>query len=237
MNLPDYDLESLARHLHLAPEVVAKMAERGKLPGRRIAGQWKFAAADIHHWWEERIGLSDEGELMEVEQTFQRQDAGDADEPFTIGDLLPIEAVSVPLPARTKGSVVKEMVALAARAGLVWDASRMEDAVRARETLHPTALDNGVALLHPRRPLPSIVGDPFLALGVTAQSLPFGHARGQLTDIFFLIGSTDDRTHLRVLARLSRLLADSTLLQRLRQADGPYEAREALVERERELFA
>lgn len=237
MNLPDYDLESLARHLHLAPETVAKMAERGKLPGRRIGGQWKFSAADIHHWWEERIGLSDEDELMAVEQTFQRQDSGDADEPFTIGDLLPIAAVAVPLPARTRGSVVKEMVALAAQAGLVWDAARMEDAVRARENLHPTALDIGVALLHPRRPLPSIVGDPFLALGVTPQGLPFGHARGQLTDIFFLIGSTDDRTHLRVLARLSRLLADSTLLQRLRQSDDAYEAREALVERERELFA
>ena len=48
--------------------------------------------------------------------------------------------------------------------------------------------------------------------------IPFGGAQGTLTDLFFLILSVDDRGHLRVLARLSRLLADATFLAELRQA-------------------
>jgi PTS system nitrogen regulatory IIA component len=95
----------------------------------------------------------------------------------------------------------------------------MAEAVRARESLHPTALGNGVALLHPRRPQASILAQPFLALGRTFKGIPFGDERGLLTDIFFLICSTDDRCHLQVLARLSRIVGDHTFLDAIRLAD------------------
>jgi excisionase family DNA binding protein len=52
----DFDLPSLARYLHLSPDKVAKLADRKHLPGRKVAGEWKFARADIHHWLERRIG-------------------------------------------------------------------------------------------------------------------------------------------------------------------------------------
>ena len=55
----DFDLAGLARYLHLTPQQVARLADRGQLPGRKVAGQWKFSKADIHHWFERRIGLSD----------------------------------------------------------------------------------------------------------------------------------------------------------------------------------
>ena len=42
--------------------------------------------------------------------------------------------------------------------------------------------------------------------------------KGTLTDVFFLILSIEDRGHLRVLARLSRLLADANFLAELRGA-------------------
>lgn len=238
MNAVDFDIESLARHLQLSPDQVLRMVERGKLPGRRIGGQWRFAAADIHHWWEEHIGgLSDAGQLAAVEVTLETHPAEiDDPKPF-LRDLLSIDAIAVPLPARTRGSVIAEMIALGVRSGHVWDPERLAEAVRSRESLHPTALDNGVALLHPRRPLSTVVAEPFLALGRTAQGVPFGHPRGVLTDLFFLIGATDDRSHLRILARLSRVLAAETLLDRLRTAESPRETWEILVECEAEFPA
>jgi len=237
MNAGDFDIESLARHLHISPELVVKMAERGKLPGRRIAGQWRFAYADIHHWWEERIGVSSNEDLLLVEEAFERHDAPDEDFPVSLEKLLSVDSMAFPLPARTRGSVIKEMVALAVRTGVVWDPERLEEAIRTREILHPTALDNGVALLHPRRPLPNILAEPFLALGRTSQGLPFGHPRGLLTDVFFLIGSTDDHTHLRILARLSRLLSDATFLGLLRSDADARSILQALVQREQEVYA
>ena len=99
----------------------------------------------------------------------------------------------------------------------------MAEAVRTRENLHPTALESGIALLHPRRPLPQILAQPLLAFGRTYQGLPFGAAGGQLTDLFFLICSVDDASHLRTLARLSRLIGSPGFLEVLRFSESPSE--------------
>ena len=231
----DFDIDSLAAYLHLSPQQVARMADRGKLPGRKIGGQWRFSEAEIHHWLEDRIGLSDEEQLLQVENVLER-DSGEQAEVVSIAKMLPLQAVAVPLQARTRGSVIGQMTQLAAQTGFLWDPERMAEAVRERENLHPTALDIGVALLHPRRPMPSLLAEPFLALGRTYQGVPFGGAHGGLTDLFFLVLSTDDRGHLRTLARLSRLLGDGTTLDGLRCCEDPASTLDWIALREAELF-
>jgi PTS system nitrogen regulatory IIA component len=76
-----------------------------------------------------------------------------------------------------------------------------------------------------------------LALGRTAGGIPFGGAQGTLTDVFFLILSVDDRGHLRVLARLSRLLADENFLAELRGATDAHSAHELVARYETNLPA
>lgn len=231
----DFSIESLADYLHLAPAQVTKLVERGELPGRRVAGTWRFSAGEIHHWLEQRIGVANEAELQKMEAALHRSDrAAHTGEPSLANLLLP-EGVAIPLAARTRSGAIAAMAELAAGTGLLWDSSRMAEAVRAREDLHPTALDNGVALLHPRRPMPEILGDNLLALGITGQGIGFGGSRGVLTDIFFLIGAIDDRSHLRILARLSRLVSQTELLDRLRAAHDAAEAIAVIDEAEQGL--
>jgi PTS system nitrogen regulatory IIA component len=227
----DFTVESLAAYLHLLPDQVTRAAERGTLPGRKIVGQWKFSPPDIHHWLEERLGLLEEEKLSHVESVLERS-APQGETPISIAAMLPVEAIAVPLAARTRRSVIESMSELAASTGHLWDAQGMAEAVLAREEMQPTALDTGVALLHPRRPMANILAEPLLALGITPQGIPFGGARGKLTDVFFLICSIDDREHLRTLARLSRVLADAALLDGLRGAASAVEAREFIVARE-----
>jgi nitrogen PTS system EIIA component len=227
----DFDVNGLARYLHLAPQQVVKLAERGKLPGRKVAGQWRFAKADIHHWFEHRIGLSGELELLEVEAVLQRSAPPEDEHEIRIAEMLPIEAVAVPLCARTRNSVIDSMVELAVRTGWLWDAREMAAAVKAREDMHTTALENGVALLHPRRPMAKILSQPFLALGCTSSGIPFGGG-APLTDVFFLMCSMEDRGHLRTLARLSRILTAPGFLGALHQATDAAAARQLIVETE-----
>jgi PTS system nitrogen regulatory IIA component len=111
----------------------------------------------------------------------------------------------------------------------------MVEAVKAREELHPTALDNGVALMHPRRPQTSILADSVIALGVCPTPIAFSDA-GQLTDVFFLICSYDDRTHLRILARLSRLITADDVVDQLRTAESPTAAWEIVRQAEVEAY-
>ena len=234
MSDEDFDLDRLAAYLHLMPAQVARLAERGKLPGRRVADQWRFSRPEIHHWLEHRIGLSDQEELVEMENVLDQSAAGTRPA-VTIAEVLPIEAVAVPLTARTRGSVITGMVEIAARTGWLWDQVKMVEAVKAREDMHPTALDSGVALLHPRRPMANILGEAFVALGRTSGGIPFGGGGGRLTDVFFLILSTDDDWHLRVLARLSRLIGSGGLLDELRQAADAHDALEVIARHEASL--
>ncbi len=226
----DFDLESLAVYLHMTPPQVARLADRDKLPGRKVAGQWRFARAEIHHWLEQQIGLSDEDELVQVEDVLHRSEG----KQVCIADMLPPEAMAVPLPARTRNSVIREMVQLAAGTGWLWDLKKMTEAVRSREDMHSTALENGIALLHPRRPMAKILAQPFLALGVTTTSIPFG-AGAPLTDVFFLICSMEDRGHLKTLARLSRVITSPGFLDALRDSSDASQAHRLIAETEANL--
>lgn len=227
----DFDVDGLAAYLHMMPADIAKLADRGKLPGRRVGGVWRFSAAEIHHWMEDRIGLSDDDQLVHVEGTLDRAGGHSDSDEISIAHLLHLDAVAVPLPARTRGSVIKKMAELAAATHLLWDADAMAEAVRAREAMHSTALDNGVALLHPRRPMSNILAEAVLALGVTSGGIPFSRD-GRLTDVFFLICSTSDHEHLRILARLSRVINDAEFLDSLRASADAMAARELIIARE-----
>lgn len=231
----DFELDSLAKYLHMMPAQVARLADRGKLPGRKVGGQWRFSRPEIHHWLEHRIGLSDEEELVQMEGVLRRAAPPGEDQPISICQLLRPEAIAVPLAAKTRSRVTSAMIDLAAETGLVWDVDKLTEAVRAREDMQSTALDIGVALLHPRRPMPSILGEALLALGTTPSGIPFGASRGTLTDIFFLILSVDDQGHLRVLARLSRLISDPKLLEEIRQAGDAQMVYELIRERDADL--
>lgn len=226
----DFDVSSLATYLHLTPDQVKKMADRGKIPGRRVGGVWRFSEAEIHQWFEERIGISDDIELTKVEKVLATDRRSSDTEESRITKLIATDTIFIPFQGRTKRSVISGICEQTALTGKLWDANKMAEAIRSREALHPTALGNGVALLHPRRPMPSILGDPFVALGITSSGIPFGGPRGCLTDIFFLLGSTSEAQHLRVLARLSRLIQQPELLEMLREAEDSNSAWERLAE-------
>jgi nitrogen PTS system EIIA component len=212
----DFDIDGLARYLHITPQQVERLASRGLVPARRVGGKWRFSPAEIHHWMEERMGLLEDNELQHVEGALLRADNLEA-ENICIADMLHPDTIEIGLRGRTRNSVINEMCQLAARTGLLWDPDAMAEAVRAREQLQSTAMDNGVALMHPRRPLANILAEPLLAVGIAPQGIPFGGS-SRLTDVFLLICSCDDRGHLRTLARLSRLICDDTFLPRLREA-------------------
>ena len=216
MQNEDYDIDSLSKYLHIEKQKVEKLTNRGRIPGRRVDGQWRFSPQEIHHWLEQRLGVLDQDELAQVEGAMARQSTA-LPEDSKISSLLSPETISIPFGGKTKTSVIQSMSELAASTGLLWDIEKMASAIREREEMQTTALESGVALLHPRRPLSSILGQPILALGVAGRGVPFGG--NSLTDVFWLICSTDETTHLKTLARLSRIISNADVLDEIRAAE------------------
>src|SRR5205814_4542670 len=97
------NLEQLATYLQRDLREVGKLASRGYLPGHKVGGEWRFARAEINHWLEKQMSGLDEQQLVAIEKGGRR---GDASEPL-VSSLLSEASVAVPLPATTKGSVLR----------------------------------------------------------------------------------------------------------------------------------
>jgi PTS system nitrogen regulatory IIA component len=225
------DLEQLAKYLERDAREVRKMASRGYLPGHKVAGEWRFARAEINLWLEKQMHGYTEQELAALESRESQNPDGDV----LVSSLLVPECIAVPLPASTRASALRELVRVAERSWQLYDPEAIHSAIQEREAMSSTALETGVAIPHPRRALPAALGESVIAYGRTPSGIPFGAPHGALTDIFFLVCCRDDRTHLRVLARLSRLLLRASFLEELRGAESPPEAFEVIESAERDL--
>ena len=122
------------------------------------------------------------------------------------------------LPAKSRASVLRELVRLGQRTGTVYDPAAIIDSLEEREELAPTALPRGIAFPHPRRPLPYATAEPLICLARIPGGIPFGAPDGRLTDLFVLVCSTDERQHLGLLARLAMMFS-TELPERLREVD------------------
>jgi PTS system nitrogen regulatory IIA component len=228
------DLEELASYLQRDLRDVSKLANRGHLPGQKIGGRWRFDSIAINHWLETQMpGLSDE-ELEALER--HRSATCVAEEPL-VSSMLAESTIAIPLPASTKASVMKELVTLAEQSWQIYDPEVLLQAIKQREELGSTAIAGGIAFPHPHRPVSTKAqGDAVLAFGRTSRGIPFGAPDGGLTDLFFLVTCRSADTHLRVLARLSRMMLRPQFLDDLRSVDSASDALQLIERTERELI-
>jgi PTS system nitrogen regulatory IIA component len=226
------DLSELSRFLQRDARDLQKWASRGYLPAQRVGGEWRFHRAEITHWLETQMHAYTEQELAALE----RSGDGPHKEATLLGSLLSVETIAVPLLGSSKSSVLRALVDLAEQSGELYDGDALLDAIQTREEMSSTTLPSGVAIPHPRRPLPYAVGETIVAFGKTSTPIPFGGPSGVLTDLFFLVCSKDEGTHLKVLARLSRLFLQPDFLDDLREAESPAEAFQIIKNAEHDLI-
>jgi PTS system nitrogen regulatory IIA component len=138
-------------------------------------------------------------------------------------DLLRADAVLERESATTRKMLFQHLAAVAARSYGV-DAAIVTEALGAREKLGSTGFGRGVATPHARVPgLPRVCG----VFARLANPIDFAAVDDLPVDIVFLLLSPPDAgaDHLKALARVSRMLRDSSFVDKLRGAG----SRDALV--------
>jgi len=211
------DEKQVAAYLHMDSREILKLASRGKIPCRKIAGKWKFRKGEIDHWIETQMHELGDDRLAGIERGVSAHHGFDAREAL-VCPLIPPAGLAVPLQARTRDSVIRRLGELADAADLVYARHELIDEIRRREELCSTSLVPGVALPHPRHPLPYDIARSFIVVGLTESGIPFGAEDGSLTRLFFLLCCKDDRTHLHVLARLCRMFGQTAALEEMLSA-------------------
>src|SRR5262245_9625294 len=225
-------LAELAAYLQRDARDLRKWASRGYIPAQKVGGEWRFHRAEVNQWLESQMHAYTEQELLALE----RGGKGQQEEEPLLSVYLSEKTVALPLAARSKSSVLRALVERAGRSEQVYDSAAVLDAIRAREQMCSTALPSGIAIPHPRRPLANALGEHVIAYGRTPSGIPFGGPDGVLTDVFFLVLSRDDRTHLQILARLSRLLLRAEFLDELRAAETAADTFELIEAAEKDLI-
>ena len=221
-----YTLDELVQRLGRDRRQVEKLVNRGIIPGRRVGGDWRFNEIEVTHWLEQDLrGLDDQG-LAQLEQS---QHSGQQKMESPIAGILHPDTCEVPLDAGTRPAVLQALIEVAGRTWQVWDPASILKAVKEREDVMSTGFDNGVAIPHPRNPLPDAVGQSILAFGRTLSGIPFGAPGRQMTDLFFLVLARDASTHLQILARLGRLLQRAGFVEDLRHTESGLEAYRLLI--------
>ncbi len=212
------DPDEAAEYLNLRPAELERLIKEGKIPCEKRGPRVVFRRLELDAWASRRILRDNERNLARYDAQAAERDRRRAAPEIRVARLLRPGVMDAALPARTRASVIREMVALANREGGVYDPAELVESLKAREELCSTAVPGGVAFLHPRVPDPYRFSESFLALGRVVQPVHFNAPDGQPTDLFFLLCTLEDAQHLRLLARLCLLAHKTDLLAQLRAA-------------------
>jgi mannitol/fructose-specific phosphotransferase system IIA component (Ntr-type) len=139
------------------------------------------------------------------------------------------ERVTLDLPNGDTETVLEALVARLVQSGLVEDGKALVAALQQREAAHTTAMPDGVAIPHCTV---DTLDEPALLVGVAPDGTAFGPPDLEPVGLFFLLLSPPERArqHIRLLARIVRLLRHPGTVERLLQASAP-EALLAEIER------
>ena len=230
-----FNLHEVAEYLHLTRPDVETLVRRNEIPFERKGEKLVFRRNEVDAWASQRM-LGSRQKLDDFHAKSSKRPAAPAKDRAIIPELLKRTFIAPALKAKTKSSVLSEMVKLADGTGLVNDKAQLLQSLKERELMCSTALAGGIALLHPRHHQPFLLAESFVVLGRTPQAVPFGAPDGHTTDLFFLVCSKEERLHLHVLARLCVLCYQTSLLIDLREADSGDAMFDKLVQAESEII-
>lgn len=133
-----------------------------------------------------------------------------------IREFISSKAVSADLRSKDKESVITELVELLIDTGSIERKNKKKvlEVLMAREALGSTAIGQGIAIPHGKhKSTKKLVG----CLGISREGIDFDSLDGELAHIFFLLMAPIDSAgpHLKALAKISRLLKDKFVRERL----------------------
>jgi excisionase family DNA binding protein len=231
-----FNLEEVAGYLHLTTDEVDRRVKDRSIPFEKRGGRIVFRKADIDQWASQRILRLSERRLTDYHHQSTRETQELLPQGAILPEMLERGAIDSAMTAKTKPSLLRDLVALADMTKQVSNPKELLASLEAREGLGSTAVPGGLALPHPRFHQPYLFTSSFLVLGRSMQEIHFGSPDGHPTSLFIMICCQDDRFHLHTLARLCLMALTTDLLAQLRQAPEAKSMRDCLLAAEQEVL-
>jgi fructose-specific phosphotransferase system IIA component len=152
---------------------------------------------------------------------------------MNLTQVLQSRCIKVPLQGKDKNSVITELVNILDANKMLLNKDVALQAVLAREQTKSTGIGSGIAIPHGKC---TAVKELVIAMGIAPQAIDFNSVDNKPVSIIILLISPIDQTgpHIQALAKISRLLLDETLRNKLTKAGSAEEVFELLTNKENE---
>jgi len=128
----------------------------------------------------------------------------------------------------SKEEVLRRIAELLSGGGYVEDLEKAFSELKRREEIQSTGIGGGIAVPH----LLCDIEEPVVGFMTLKAPVEFDALDGKPVDVVFFTAAPNPNLHLRMLARLARLVKSSGIVDRIRKAEGPEEAYEAFKQEE-----
>jgi len=200
-------LTELANYLKVAEKTVVRMARDGKIPGTKVASQWRFMRSKVDQWLENRMQPDLTGNLFDLLKV--------APEVVPVSRLVSPDLMTFSITPGTVKEVLEQLTQPLESHDYISDNTAYLDKLVERENLHSTAIAPHVAIPHARSPAEAGLKRSALVVGICPEGTDFNADDHEKTHVFLLISSEDDMVHLRLLAKISKLLSRPNVIKRL----------------------
>lgn len=221
-------LKELAEHLKLNDRTILRMLKTGQIHGVKVGGQWRFNGSQIDKMF------------------FSSQPSGSEDVPLSelthsqieipISRLVNENRIFLDMKATNVKDVITELTNNKLFNSLVLDIPDLREKCLARENLLSTGVGNGIAVPHPRDPIPTLRASGCVVIGRSINGVDFNAIDGKPVHLFFLLCSQTIELHLHIIGKMANLVKDQHFLDVCKSAKAPADIIRGIMEHERAEF-
>jgi nitrogen PTS system EIIA component len=201
------NVKDVAKLLNVSEKSVYRWVDQGDIPFCRVSNLYRFSRAEILEWATARRMKVSPAILNEPESMHTPMP--------TIFETLKAGGIYYRIAGTTKDAVLRSIVEDVKFPEGV-DLDFLLQVLLAREELGSTGIGDGIAIPHVRTPLILHVTRPLMSLCFLETPIDFGALDGRPVHTLFVIVSPTVRAHIHLLSRLSFVLRDGRLKERLR---------------------
>jgi PTS system nitrogen regulatory IIA component len=148
-----------------------------------------------------------------------------------LDQIFKIEFISANLLAKTKIEALTELVNTIIQSGIKLKSSSIIEILQQRENLGSTGIGDGIAIPHGKIPE---LDDLIVAFGRSEKGIAYDSLDGKPAHLFFLLLAPENSTgqHLKVLAKISKMLKIANFRKMLMKAKSQKEIYKIIIDQE-----
>lgn len=217
----DLKIKDVAELLNVSEITVRKWVEDNQIPTYKISGQYRFSRPEIETWVMNHKLTQDGGVSpfsIQVKPKLSETDhkPTPGSQKFSLFRALHKGQVLSHIPGSEKEEVIRTSTKLLTQN---IDHEMLADMLIDRERLHPTALNNGIAVPHTRDFVLSPTHD-VVVFAFPEEPIAYGALDGEPVHTLIFLFACNDKRHLHLLAKIAHLSNQPSIRKMLQERPG-----------------